>query len=96
MIKSFASKLAEDIYNGVNSRQSRQFSPELHSKAQRLLDQLNAITVVETLRIPPSNRLEKLKGNLAGYFSLRINKQWRIIFRWHQFDAYQVDIVDYH
>jgi toxin HigB-1 len=64
MIKSFASKLAEDIYNGVNSRQSRQFSPELHSKAQRLLDQLNAITVVETLRIPPSNRLEPVQ-NLA-------------------------------
>jgi len=96
MIKHFSSKLAQDIYNGANSRYARQFPPELHAKAQRLLDQLNAITRIETLRIPPSNHLEKLKGDLESYWSLRINKQWRLIFQWREGDAYQVDIVDYH
>lgn len=68
----------------------------LHNKARRLLDQLNAITSIETLKIPPSNHLEKLKHNLDGYWSIRINKQWRIIFRWEHNHIYNVDIIDYH
>lgn len=96
MIINLANKTTEDIYNGINSRYARQISIELHAKICRLLDQLNAITQIETLRIPPSNHLEKLKGALSAYWSLRINKQWRIIFKWKNGDAYDVEIVDYH
>lgn len=96
MIRNFKSKLAEDIYHGVNSRYSRKLSKPLHAKAQRLLDQLNVITAVDTLRIPPSNNLEKLTGNLKDYWSIRINKQWRITFAWKNGDACDVDITDYH
>ena len=96
MIKNLASKITEDIYDGVNSRHSRQIPKELHEKICRLLDQLDAVTKIETLRVPPSNNLEKLKGDLAGYWSVRINKQWRIIFKWEMNNACDVEIVDYH
>ena len=96
MIKNLIGKITQDIYNGTNSRHSRCIPKELHDKICRLLDQINAITKVETLRVPPSNNLEKLKGDLSDYWSLRINKQWRIIFKWETNDAYDVEIVDYH
>lgn len=96
MIKNFSSKIAEDVYNGVNSRYSRKLPRALHEKTVRLLDQMNVITRIETLRIPPSNHLEKLKGKLLDYWSLRINQQWRIIFQWKNGDVLNVDIVDYH
>ncbi len=96
MIKNFKSKVAEDIYDGDTTRNARKIPLELHEKIRRLFDQLNAVTKIETLRIPPSNRLEKLSGNLKGYWSLRINKQWRVIFRWDNTSAIDVDIVDYH
>lgn len=96
MIQNFKSSTAQDIFDGFPSRQARKIPVNLHSKIQRLLDQLNAVTQVETLKVPPSNRLEKLKGNLKGYWSLRINKQWRITFRWSGGNAHDVDIIDYH
>jgi len=96
MLRTTADKTTQDVYDGVNSRYARKVPKELHSKARRLLDQLNAAPSVEFLRIPPSNRLEKLKGDLAGYWSLRINDQWRIIFHWEGSDAHDVQIVDYH
>ena len=96
MIKNLASKVTEDIYDGVNSRHSRRIPKELHEKICRLLDQLYAVTKIETLRIPPSNNLEKLKGDLAEHWSIRVNKQWRIIFKWEMNNAYDVEIVDYH
>jgi len=96
MIRNFKTKLARDIYDGVKSRDARKVSSELYPKIIRLLDQINAATQIETLRVPPSNRLEKLKGNLKGYWSLRINKQWRVIFQWDHGEACNVDIVDYH
>ena len=96
MLRTIADKTTQDVYDGVNSRYARKVSKELHGKARRLLDQLNAAPSIEFLRIPPSNRLEKLKGDLAGYWSLRINDQWRIIFRWEGNDAHDVQIVDYH
>ena len=91
MIRNFKSRTAQDIFDGLTSRQARKIAMSLHSKIQRLFDQLNAITQVETLKIPPSNRLEKLKGNLKGYWGLRINKQWRITFKWKESDAHNVD-----
>jgi proteic killer suppression protein len=96
MIRNFSSKAAQDIYDGTNSRHSRRLPSELHKKATRLHDQVNSATKIDTLLIPPSNRLEKLTGNLKGYWSVRINKQWRVIFEWEGPDAYNVDIVDYH
>ena len=96
MIKNFSDKTARDVYDGTNSRYSRRLPRELHAKAQRLFDQINAAPSLEFLRVPPGNRLEKLVGNMKGEWSLRINKQWRIVFRWKNNDAYDVIIVDYH
>jgi len=96
MIKTFASKLAEDIFDGVSSRHSRKLPNKIHLVAIRKLDQLNAVTKLEDLNVPPNNRLEKLKGKLSKYWSIRVNNQYRIIFRWVDADVYDVDIVDYH
>ena len=68
----------------------------LHEKIRRLFDQINASTKIETLRVPPSNHLEKLKGNLKNYWSIRINIQWRITFKWENGEAIDLDILDYH
>ena len=68
----------------------------MHAKARRLLDQVNAAPTIEFLRVPPGNRLEKLAGSLSGKWSVRINNQWRIVFRWQGEDAYDVAILDYH
>lgn len=96
MIRNISSKAAQDIYDGVNSRHARKLPTELHAKAQRLLDQVNAAVVVEVLKAPPGNRLEKLKGDWEGFWSIRINDQWRVVFRWEAGDALDVDIIDYH
>lgn len=96
MIRNFSSKTGQDIYDGVSSRYARKLPKELYAKAQRLLDQLNTAIALEILKAPPGNRLEKMKGDLNGYWSLRINDQWRIIFRWEEGDALDVDIIDYH
>ncbi len=96
MIRNFASKAAQDIYDGVNSRYARKVSRTLHPKTRRLFDQINAAPSLAFLRIPPSNRLETLSGSLVGYWSLCLNDQWRIIFRWIEHDAIDVDITDYH
>lgn len=96
MIKSFGIKQTEDIYHGVKSSHARKLYPELHPKTLRLLDQLNAITKIESLRVPSGNNLEKLAGNYKDYWSIRINKQWRIVFEWLDGNPYDVDVVDYH
>lgn len=96
VLRSIADKATQDIYDGVNSRRARKLPRELHGKARRLLDQINAAPTIEFLRVPPGNRLEKLRGDRAGYWSLRINEQWRIIFRWEANDALDVEITDYH
>ena len=96
MIKNFGNRATQDIYDGINSRYSRKLHRSLHAKAQRLLDQINAAPSLEFLSIPPGNKLEKLAGDKKGFWSLRINEQWRIIFRWESNDYYDVKIVDYH
>lgn len=65
-------------------------------RAKRKLEALNAAKRLEDLRVPPSNRLEKLKGDLKDFYSIRINDQWRIIFKWRAGDAHEVRIIDYH
>ncbi|MBT4286356.1 MAG: hypothetical protein HOD92_03400 [Deltaproteobacteria bacterium] len=96
MISNFKSKFAQDIYDGSSTSKSRKYPSQLVGKTSRLLDQLNIIKQIDELLIPPSNHLEKLKGNLSGYWSLRINRQWRIIFLWNGKDASNIDILDYH
>ncbi len=96
MIRNFKTKKSQDIYDGVNSRAARKVPRELHPKVQRLFDQLNAATMIDTLKVPPSNRVEKLSGNYADYWSLRVNKQWRVIFKWKNSEAMDIDVLDYH
>lgn len=96
MIKSFSNKTTQDIYDGTNSKYSRKLPRELHQKARRLLDQIKAAPELSILQIPPGNRLEKMSANLKGFWSIRINEQWRIVFRWLKNDAYDVEITDYH
>ncbi len=96
MLKSFADKTTQDIYDGINSRQARKLPRELHDKAWRLLDQINAAPTLDMLRISPSTRLEKLRGDRAEFWSLRINDQWGIVFRWQDQDALEVQVIDYH
>jgi toxin HigB-1 len=96
MIHSIADKLTQDVFDGVNSKAVRRFPAELHRKARHKLDLLNAAGALADLRVPPGNQLEALKGDLKGYFSIRINDQWRVIFKWIENNAEEVRIVDYH
>ena len=91
MIVSFSSKETEKIWKG---EQVRKLPIEIQNIGRRKLRMLNNSQNVEDLRIPPSNRLEKLKG--SDFYSIRINDQWRIIFRWENNQSYEVEIVDYH
>jgi toxin HigB-1 len=95
MIISFKGQLAEDLFLDRFTGITRRFPSELRGVAQRKLQYLNSANRLEDLRSPPGNRLELLKGNLAGFHSIRINDQWRIIFCWEQ-GARQVQIIDYH
>jgi proteic killer suppression protein len=98
MIKSFGNELAEAIYNrGALPRNlAKQFPKELIAKAAVSLDRLNAAIKIESLYFPPSNHFEALSGDLAEYYSVRINQRWRIIFRWEGENAYEVKVIDYH
>lgn len=99
MIISFADEGTTDIYNGVNSKKARKkLQPILWEKAQTKLDMLNRAYRLEDLKIPPNNRLEKLVGDLAGKYSIRINDQYRIIFTWDpdKHGVFEVEINDYH
>lgn len=96
MITSFGNQATADLFNGINSRNSRKFSSEITQKALNKLDILNAVEKLDELKNPPGNRLEALKGNLKGFYSIRINNQWRIIFQWQNGNVSQVQIIDYH
>ena len=96
MIRSFGSKFAEDLYDGIYNKRSRFMNSSVHKLIVRKLDQLNAVTKILDLNVPPGNRLEKLRGSLASCWSIRVNRQYRIIFIWDGEDAHEVDIVDYH
>ena len=97
MIQSFANQGTEDIFNGVNSREARRTYPNnIWRIAFRKLDQLDSVERINELRIPPGNRLESLSGNRAGQYSIRINGQYRICFKWIDGGPYDVEIVDYH
>jgi proteic killer suppression protein len=93
MIISFGSKDTEKIWNGILIKKP---SREIQEIGRRKLRMLNNSIDINDLRIPPSNRLEKLSGNLKDFYSIRINNQWRIIFIWENGNANEVEIVDYH
>ena len=96
MIRSFGDDLTEDLYHGNSTRRTRQVEPALAKSAMRKLDMIEAAPVLDDLRSPPRNRLEALKGDLAGWFSIRVNDQWRLIFRWVENGAEDVRLVDDH
>ncbi|HPF36646.1 MAG TPA: type II toxin-antitoxin system RelE/ParE family toxin [Candidatus Krumholzibacteria bacterium] len=97
MIRSFKNAATEDIYDGIASSLARKCCPQsLWSIAWRKLDQINRVQDVSELRIPPGNRLERLKGDRKGQYSIRINQQYRVCFRWEDGDAHEVEITDYH
>ena len=93
MIRSFKDKEAEKLFK---RQRSSKLSEMLQRVALRKLRMLNRAENLNDLRVPPANRLEKLKGDRLGQHSIRINDQWRICFKWHDRDAYEVEIVDYH
>lgn len=93
MIASFGNKESEKIWNG---ERLKKLPNEVQEVGRRKLRMLNNSQNINDLTIPPSNKLEKLKGNLKEYYSIRINDQWRIIFKWANGNAFEVEIIDYH
>ena len=93
MLKSFASREAERVWRGLRTRA---LPVEIQRVARRKLRMINNAHDINDLRAPPGNRLEALKGDRAGQHSIRINRQWRVCFRWDDGDVYDAEIVDYH
>ena len=96
MIVSFGDKASSDLFNGIQSRHSRKLPNQIHEIALYKLDVINAAQALDDLRSPPGNRLETLRGEFKDFYSIRINNQWRIIFRWSDNNANDVQIIDYH
>jgi proteic killer suppression protein len=93
MILSFGNKETENIWNGYVSKK---YPIEIQEIARRKLRMLNNSLDLNDLKIPPANRLEKLKGDLKDYYSIRVNNKWRIIFKWENRNAHYVQLIDYH
>lgn len=96
MIRTFGDTATEDFATGKNSARARRIPANIRRAATTKLLVLNAAVNLSDLRIPAGNRLEALRGDLSGYYSIRINQQWRIIFQWVDGGAEDVRIVDYH
>jgi toxin HigB-1 len=97
VIRSFRNRATEDLFNGVASGQARRaLAIELWPIAKRKLDQLNRVREPFELAAPPGNNLERLAGDRQGQHSIRINRQYRICFRWEEGHASEVEITDYH
>jgi proteic killer suppression protein len=93
MIRSFRSAETERVWRG---ERSRRLPPDIQDTARRKLRMLNNAQNLHDLRVPPNNRLEALTGDRSGQHGIRVNDQWRLCFRWHGGDAFDVEIVDYH
>jgi proteic killer suppression protein len=96
MIRSFADAVTADIWNGVNSRAARKLPKALWPAVRRKLDQLDAVQTLSQLRVPPGNQLHSLGADLAGLHAIRVNEQYRIVFRFEAPDAFDVRCADYH
>ena len=96
MIVSFGDRATEDLYHGRLTVRARRFPAEIAAPALVKLDLLSAAYRLSDLAAPPGNRLEALKGDLKGLHSIRVNDQWRLVFRWQGDDAHDVRLMDYH
>ena len=96
MIQNFKDEATEDVFHGISSKKALKVSKDIWAVARRKLDMLNAAYEIVDLRMPPGNRLEKLKKELAEYHGIRINDQYRLVFEFRDGDAYEVEIIDYH
>ena len=96
VIASFGNKLTKAVFHGTPARLLRRLPADVLNSAIQKLDIMNAASNIEDLRSPPGNRLEQLKGDLKGLHSVRVNDQWRIVFRWEGAHAFDVRLVDYH
>lgn len=96
MIRALADDTTRDIWNGVNSKAARRVPRELWPNLRRKLDQIDAVTSVDDLRVPPGNRLHALAGDMRGWHAVRVNDQYRIVFRFEGGDAFDVRCIDYH
>jgi toxin HigB-1 len=96
MIESFGNRLAEDLFFDRRTKETRAFPRELLRAARRKVLYLHDASDLNDLRVPPGNRLEALKGRGKGMYSIRINDQWRIVFRFDRGNASEVAVVDYH
>ena len=96
MIQTFGNRLAEDLFDDKQTRETRRVPDGLRRVARRKLLYLHDAAELNDLRIPPGNRLEALKGDWKGYYSIRINDQWRVVFKWENNSAHKVQVIDYH
>lgn len=96
MILSFGDRDTEELFHGRRGKRSRRFPSDILRVAVRKLDLLNAAQDLSDLRAPPGNRLEALRGDLRGQHSIRVNDQWRIVFRWTARGPLEVRLLDYH
>jgi proteic killer suppression protein len=96
MIVSFGDDTTADLFHGVESARVRRLPVEVRKVGPRKLDLVNAAAKLDDLKAPPGNRLEALKGDWAGYYSIRINDQWRVVFKWKDSGAHEVMVMDYH
>ncbi len=96
MIESFGDQATEDVFNGTNSKQARTIPRQIWAVVRRKLDMLNAAHSLDDLQSPPGNRLQALKGDRKGFYSIRVNDQYRIVFRFASGYAFEVNCEDYH
>ena len=97
MIQSFKTIGTEDIFDGLTSQAARKCCPQsILPIARRKLDQINRVREFSELKVPPGNRMERLKGDRENQYSIRINQQYRICFIWEEGHAYEIEITDYH
>ena len=97
MIRTFRNRGTQDIFDGFDTAAARRGCPEsIWQGARRKLDQINRVRELRELAVPPGNFLERLSGERAGQYSIRINRQYRVCFRWENGYAYEVEITDYH
>ena len=96
MILSFGDQATEDLFHGEETRDARKIHNNIWDVVRRKLDMVNAAQVLADLKVPPNNRLEALRGHLKGFHSIRINQQYRVVFRWSEGNAKEVKVTDYH
>lgn len=96
MIRSFGDRRTDDLFHGRDTSRTRRLPVQVVERARVKLDMLHAAEALRDLRAPPGNRLEPLRGGWAGWSSIRVNEQWRLVFRWGDGDAHDVRLVDHH